>query len=208
VQADDALETFHRRYYDSGVWTDTQWLGVPVQKCPLDLWVYQELLGETRPGLIVETGTAAGGSALYLASICDLLGRGHIVTIDVAEADRPRHPRISYHHGSSTDPAIVERVRRMTAGAPSGVMVVLDSDHSAAHVAAELEAYAAFVTPGHYLIVEDTNVNGHPVLPEHGAGPTEALEAFLAEHGAAFEVDRTREKFGLTFNPGGYLRRR
>jgi cephalosporin hydroxylase len=183
-------------------------LGAPAQKCPLDLWIYQEILFETRPGLIVETGTAAGGSALFLASICDLLGHGHVVTIDVAEGERPPHPRISYLHGSSTDPVIVAQVQRMAATA-DGVMVVLDSEHACEHVLAELEAYGPLVTPGCYLIVEDTNVNGHPVLAEHGPGPAEAVETFLANGaGALFDVDRDRERLLLSFNPGGYLRRR
>jgi hypothetical protein len=73
-------------------------------------------------GLIVETGTAAGGSALFLASICELLGHGNVVTIDVAEGERPPHPRISYLHGSSTDAVIVAQVQRMAAGA-EGVML-------------------------------------------------------------------------------------
>jgi cephalosporin hydroxylase len=84
---------------------------------------------------------------------------------------------------------------------------VLDSDHACEHVLAELEAYGPLVTPGCYLIVEDTNVNGHPVLAEHGPGPAEAVETFLAT-GAIFDVDRDRERLLLTFNPGGYLRRR
>jgi cephalosporin hydroxylase len=198
---------FHRRYYDSRVWLNaTSWLGVPAQKCPLDLWVYQELLHESRPGLIVETGTADGGSALYLANVCDQLEHGHVITVDVEERERPAHPRIRYLHGSSTDPQVVEQVRLTAAGAAT-VMVILDSDHAAGHVTAELDAYAPLVTPGSYLIVEDTNVNGRPVLPEHGPGPAEALEGWLPGH-PEFEVDRSREKFGLTFNPGGYLRRR
>ena len=200
-------DAFHRLYYDAAeqTWQATTWLGYPTAKCPLDLWIYQEILAETRPGLIIETGTYAGGSALYLANVCDLLEHGLIVTIDIAEQERPQHPRIRYLHGSSTDPAIVEQVRTMTLDA-SAVMVVLDSNHSAEHVLAELEAYAPLVTPGCYLIVEDTNVNGRPVLPEHGPGPAEALETFL-DGDDRFEVDRDREKLLLTFNPGGYLRR-
>ena len=72
-------------------------MGTPVLKCPLDLWMYQEILIHTRPDVIVETGTHMGGSALYLAGICDLLGHGRIVTIDVEEREgRPEHPRILY----------------------------------------------------------------------------------------------------------------
>jgi cephalosporin hydroxylase len=203
---DDVINGFHRAYYDSRVWTTTAWLSVPTQKCPLDLWIYQELLTEFAPDLIVETGTADGGSALFLANVCDLLSNGRIVTIDVLHAKRPAHPRVRYLTGSSIEPGIVAAIRHEAQDAAS-VLVVLDSDHSASHVLAELDAYAPLVTPGSYLIVEDTNVNGHPVLPEHGPGPAEALQNWLPDH-PDFEVDRGREKFGMTFNPGGYLRRR
>lgn len=200
------IDEFHRLYYDSSVWMHTYWLGVLAQKCPLDLWVYQEILHESRPDLIVETGTYAGGSALYLASVCDLLGVGRVLSIDVeARDDRPRHARITYLTGSSIDPAIVAEVRRRIDPAER-VMVILDSDHSQAHVEAELAAYAPLVTVGSYLVVEDTNVNGHPVLPAFGPGPMEAVRGFVAAH-PEFTVDRGREKLLMGFNPGGWLRR-
>ena len=85
-------------------------------------------------------------------------------------------------------------------------MVVLDSDHSKAHVRRELDRYREFVTVGSYLVVEDTNVNGHPVMPEHGPGPFEAVQEFLPEH-PEFQIDHAREKFLLTYFPGGYLKR-
>ncbi len=85
-------------------------------------------------------------------------------------------------------------------------MVVLDSDHSAAHVGKELEIYAPLVTPGCYMVVEDTNVNGHPISPDFGPGPWEAVEAFLSRR-TDFVADGSREKFILTFNPRGFLRR-
>jgi cephalosporin hydroxylase len=200
------VDEFHRLYYDSSVWMHTYWMGVSAQKCPLDLWVYQEILHESRPDLIVETGTHSGGSALFFASMCDLLGRGEVVTIDVQPRDnRPSHPRITYLTGSSIDPAMVTEVRRRIAPA-ARVMVVLDSDHSQGHVEAELAAYAPLVTVDSYLVVEDTNVNGHPVLPGFGPGPMEAVERFLSEH-VEFVVDRGREKLLMGFNPGGWLRR-
>ena len=86
-------------------------------------------------------------------------------------------------------------------------MVVLDSDHSQENVLRELEVYAPLVTPGQYLVVEDTNVNGHPVLPEHGPGPYEAVQQFLAGT-SDFEFDPQCERFLFTQNPGGWLRRR
>jgi cephalosporin hydroxylase len=107
--------------------------------------------------------------------------------------------------GRSTDSDVVARVAREVAGARA-VMVLLDSDHSYANVLAELRAYHGFVTPGSYCVVEDGNIGGHPVAREFGAGPLEAVRTFLAETDA-FAVDREREKFYLTFNPGGYLRR-
>jgi len=189
------------------VWKDTYWLGVPTQKCPLDLWIYQELLHEQRPDLIIETGTAHGGSALYMACVCDQLGRGEIVTVDIYPIEaRPVHDRVTYVAGSSTDPGVVSEVERLADGREC-VLVILDSDHARDHVLEELRIYGRLVTPGSYLVVEDTNVNGHPVFPEHGPGPMEALETFLAET-EEFETDVTREKFFLSFNPRGFLRRK
>jgi cephalosporin hydroxylase len=204
-----ATEKFHVAYYDAWLARqgsmDLAWFGYRTMKSPMDMWMYQEILTETKPDLIVECGTAFGGSSLFLASLLDLLGRGEVVTIDIeARPGQPSHPRIRRLIGSSIDPGIVDEVRRRAAGRRT--MVILDSDHSAAHVGAELEAYRGLVSPGCYLIVEDTNVNGHPVVPEHGPGPMEAVDAFLA--GAPeFVADRERERFMLTLNPRGYLRR-
>jgi cephalosporin hydroxylase len=204
------VDAFHRLYYETGLaggtWTDTRFLGVPTLKCPLDLWLYQELLHELRPGLVVETGTAHGGSALYLATLCEVGGGGEVISIDLEERpDRPRHPRLTYLTASSTDPAAVRRVAERARGVDT-VLVVLDSDHRRDHVLAELRAYAPLVTPGSYLVVEDTNVNGHPVYEEFGPGPMEAVEDFLKEHDE-FAVDPAREKLLLTFSPRGWLRK-
>ncbi len=203
-------EQFHKMYYDAGAmggtWSETYWLGTRVAKCPFDLWTYQEILQEVRPDLIVECGTLYGGSAAYLASLCDLLDQGRILTIDVIpHDDRPRHPRITYIEGSSTAPEIVSRIAEEVREKET-VLVILDSDHRKKHVLEEMRYYADLVSVGSYLVVEDTNINGHPVAPEFGPGPMEALEAFLAEDDR-FEVDESKEKFFLTFNPRGYLRK-
>lgn len=206
----DVVDHFHRLYYDAGQFGKTLkrtfWLGVPTSKCPLDMWLYQEMLFELRPDVIIETGTAKGGSALFLACICDLIGHGKIITIDVQPpAAPPAHTRIQYLHGSSVAPDIVAAVRAQV-GPTDRVMVILDSDHSREHVLQELHTYAPFVTKESYLVVEDTNVNGHPVYPDHGPGPMEAVQEFLADN-RDFIVDRDKEKFYLTLNPQGYLRR-
>jgi cephalosporin hydroxylase len=205
------LRRFSELYYTGPAagarpFEDTHWMGVPALKCPLDLWVYQELLFRLRPGLIVETGTRHGGTALYLAHLCDLLGRGRVASVDIEALPRPQHPRIRYLKGSSTDPGIVGAVAAMKEPG-AGMLVILDSDHRCEHVLAELEHYGALLQAGDYLIVEDTNLNGHPVAPSHGPGPHEAVEAFLLRH-PEFVRDRGCEKFLLTFNPGGFLQRR
>jgi cephalosporin hydroxylase len=207
---DQVTDGFHRLYYErgeaGGTWKDTTFLGVTTWKVPLDLWVYQELLAELRPGLIIETGTAHGGSALYLATMCETLGGGEVVSVDIGHwPDRPAHPRLTYLTASSTDPEVVAQVAERAASA-GAVLVVLDSDHSRDHVLAELRAYAPMVTPGSYLVVEDTNINGHPVYEAFGPGPMEAVQDFLMERDD-FEVDHSREKFLFTFNPGGWLRK-
>lgn len=203
-----ATAWFHRFYYLAmdRTWENTRWLGRRIQKFPGDVWIYQEILAELRPDLIIETGTNWGGSAYFLASICDLLGHGRVVSIDIAaKPGLPEHERIAYLAGSSTAADTVARVRAMTEGA-STVLVILDSDHSYEHVSDELRAYSELVTPGSYLIVEDTNIAGHPVLRKLPRGPYEAVEDFL-DHDSRFERDTAREKFMVTFNPGGYLRR-
>jgi cephalosporin hydroxylase len=208
MRAPATVAKFHRLYYGDTdrTWSNTTWLGVRVFKCPLDLWVYQELIGRIRPDLVIETGTAAGGSALYLASCLDLVGNGRLLTVDIVKRDdRPDHARITYLTGSSVSDEVFAAVSAAAAFAET-VMVILDSDHSAAHVLRELRLYAPLVTAGSYVIVEDTNVNGHPILRSHGPGPHEAVETFLGEE-PAFVRDAECEKFFMTFNPGGYLRR-
>jgi cephalosporin hydroxylase len=206
---EQVVDDFHRLYYNSntfgGTWRDTFWMGVPIWKCPLDMWIYQEILFDVRPDVIVETGTAFGGSALFLANVCDLLGKGKVVTVDIQNRpNRPRHERIQYISGSSTADDVVEQVHRDIDGGK--VLVILDSDHSKGHVLEELMIYSRFVQEGSYVIVEDSNVNGHPVMPEFGPGPMEAIQDFLKEN-QDFVVDESKEKFYMTFNPRGYLKK-
>ncbi len=204
------VRKFGNLYYDQWLrkGADTlnlSWFGYRLTKCPLDLWIYQELLVRTRPDVVVETGTYQGGSALYLAMIMDHLGHGRVMTIDIEpRPGLPEHPRISYVVGSSVDGAIVDQVR--TAVGTQRAMVVLDSDHRAAHVYDEMTAYSPLVHTGDYLIVEDTNLNGHPVWPHFGPGPWEAVDRFLSESDE-FEIDRRCDRFLLTAQPRGFLRR-
>jgi cephalosporin hydroxylase len=210
AQTTAIVDRFHDLYYegneDTGpIYKHTYWMGVPCEKCPLDLWIYQEILAEVRPDLIIETGTRFGGSALFMAHMLDILGKGEIITIDIDDTiARPSHPRITYVHGSSSDAQLIES---LLAGRHNEVrLVILDSDHSKAHVDQELDLLAGQVSVGSYLIVEDTNINGHPTFAAFGPGPYESVEQFLETH-PEFVVDLSREKFLLTFNPRGFLRR-
>lgn len=198
--ANEIIHDFHTLYYTNSkrTWENTFYNGIPIAKCPLDLWIYGEIIFETGPDLIIETGTWNGGSAHWLADHSD----AEVYTIDINDpGDRPPHDGVTYDHASSTDPEVVKRVQILPG---TRVMVILDSDHSADHVYDELNLWAEWVTPGCYLIVEDTNVSGG------GNDAMRGLKNWLADphHREMFETDREREKFFLTFNPDGYLRRR
>jgi cephalosporin hydroxylase len=209
---DKIVNDFQRLYFDAYLlgktWSEAYWNGIPIFKNPADLWVYQELIYDLKPDFIIETGTCAGGSAHYLASMCELFGKGQVITIDLIKhlKGQPAHDRLTYLVGSSTSQAIDDQLKTMI---PEGstVMVVLDSDHRGPHVLDELRLYAKFVTPGSYMIVEDSYLNGRPAKPNFGPGPAEAIEQFLEETDE-FYVDREKEKFLSTFNPGGYLRKK
>ncbi len=209
------------QYYSSNVWNgNTKFFGFPVCNNPCDCWVLQEIIFETRPTVIIETGTWYGGSALYLAILGDILC-GHcgvdpkVITIDINETEhKPIHKRIKYLVGSSVSKRILDEVGKLIKKEDK-VMVILDSNHNDFYVEKELKGYSKLVTKGMYLIVNDTHLNGNPIalhpadLKEaklSGRGPNEAIIEFLKTN-KEFEVDKSREKFLLTFCPGGYLRR-
>lgn len=195
------------------------WLGVPIIQMPPDLVAVQEILWDARPDVIIETGVARGGSLIFYASILQLLGKGRVIGIDIDI--RPhnrdsieRHPlahRIELVAGSSVDAATVARVRRsIPAGA--SVMVILDSNHTHAHVLDELRLYAPLVTRGQFLIVADTMVERIPAQAHRprpwgpGNNPETALDAYLAETDR-FERDPfVNAKLLISSSPGGYLR--
>ena len=141
---------------------------------------------------VVEVGTGQGGSALFWVDC----GAIHVWTIDVVAPTIPfTDSRVTFLHGDS-----LEKIPNVW-----DAIVVLDGDHHAEQVRKELDAYASLILSSGYLIVCDTHFNGHPIAPEFGPGPWEAVEVFLATH-TDFVRDRDVEPL-LTFNPGGYLRR-
>ena len=198
VASDLSVDQFHIVAYNAAQegrsWGGATYMGIKLWKWPCDLALYSEIVWELKPRLIIETGTAFGGSALYFAHLLDAIGTGKVVSIDLqaVQNNYPRHPRITYLGGhSSRDAAVVFEVQRIYDFTGGPTLVVLDSDHAKAHVLGELWVYASFVPPGSWLVVEDTNVNGHPVYPEHGPGPQEALDEWLPKH-PDFKVDERR----------------
>lgn len=202
-----------RLFHELNIWQNMWFLGIPIQKNPCDLWMMQQVIYETRPDVIVETGTFRGGSALYFAHVLEGMGLhdSKVITIDVEvacteAATLPLWQKyVQFIHGSSVEPNVVQAIREACQG--KRVMVVLDSVHEKDHVLRELELYAPLVSPGCYIIVEDTNSDGVPVFPG-SVGPTAALmEFFKTPLGQQFEQDASREAMVLTFNPGGWLKR-
>jgi cephalosporin hydroxylase len=186
---------------------NVRWLGVPVWQDVMSLWTIQETIAEIRPSLIIETGTNQGGSALFYASLCDLMGKGSVVTVDIEKMHELSHPRIEWLIGSSVAPEILSRVAARVAAAEGPVMVILDSDHSQSHVERELESYSPFVTPGSYLLVQDGIIDVLEMFAAGRPGPLPALEQFVANH-PHFEVDDARcQRFIVTHHPRGWLRR-
>lgn len=166
-----------------------------------------------RPEVFVEIGIKRGGLTHYIASLFDLIygadrSKGKVVGIDVgtkaAKAAVGRHPRVELVEGSSTDATTFEQVNGLCSGRPA--MVLLDSDHTEAHVRAELDLYHRLVPVGGYVIVNDTNIGGHPALEWKESSPWDAVHSFVDEH-PEFVIDPDCEKHLLTQCPDGFLRR-
>lgn len=204
---DFVVDEFHKVVYNaSSPWFMSLWRGWPITKNPCDLMMMQRLVHSVQPDLIIETGTASGGSALFWADMCQLNGKGRVISVDIHPQDYlPKHERITFMRGSSIDGQIQEELF-VAASQCKSVLVNLDSDHSKDHVLAEMEFYGQLVTPGSYMIVEDSNINGNPVFTGYGPGPMEAIHAFLPEH-PEFMIDKSCESYLLTFHPDGWLKK-
>jgi cephalosporin hydroxylase len=194
------------------------WMGRPIIQFPQDMIAMQEIVWDTKPDLIIETGIAHGGSLIYYASLMELLGGDRQVLgidVDIREHNRAeieKHPmakRIRMIEGSSVD----EKVAQQVANAATGrTMVVLDSNHTHEHVLQELRLYAPLVTKGCYLVVFDTLLEDMPddLIQGRpwgkGNNPKTAVHEFLKTD-SRFEIDKSiQHKLLITVAPDGYLR--
>lgn len=202
------------------------WLGRPIIQLPEDIIRIQEVIHRVQPDVIIETGVAHGGSLVLYASLCKVIGKGRVVGIDIeirphnrkAIVEHPLANFITLIEGSSTAPETVESVRSLVRPGER-VLVLLDSNHSYAHVAAELDAYAPLVTPDSYLVATDGIMydladapRGRPEWTDDH--PMRAAEDFSRSH-PEFELQQPPWPFNeselqhnITHWPGAWLRRR
>jgi cephalosporin hydroxylase len=201
-------------------------MGRPIIQLPEDMVRTQEVIHRVQPDVIIETGVAHGGSLIYYASLCKALGRGRVIGIDIEIRPHNRQaieshllaPYITLLEGSSTSPEIVGQARSLVKPGEK-VLILLDSNHTKEHVAAELEAYHSLVTPGSYLVATDGIMKDLHDVPrgqpewtwDH---PTAAAEEFAAAH-PEFELaqppwlfNESGLKHNITHWPGAWLRRR
>lgn len=206
TEDDITREKFFSLYFSSGALNNTHYMGVQTLKCPLDLWLYQEVFQKQRPTFVIETGTFNGGSALYMAHMLENMGGpGRVVSIDIDSKVYPQHPRITYINGSSTDPEVVQKVKDMIKPTDK-VMVILDSDHTTKHVSEEMRLYSPMVSADQYMIVEDTFIFNS----ESGESPRISVQKFMEDeqNQKNWVIDLGKHKFQITLNPYGYLYKR
>ena len=189
------------------IMTKTTYFGIRTLKSPNDFWVYQEIIFEKKPDVIIEIGNHRGGSTLALAHICDRLDHGRIIGLDISHAEVSeyvkKHPRITLIEGDAC--LFFEKIRKLILK-EERVLVIEDSAHTYDNTLKVLRTYSALIKPGDYFIVEDSICHhGLSVGPE--PGPYEAIETF-ANANSDFEIDREKESFLITWNPKGYLKRR
>jgi cephalosporin hydroxylase len=215
---DDLALRWTRRMWGVELWKNVSWLGFPIQQWPTDMVVLQEIVFAERPKVIIETGSNCGGSAVYFASLLQLLGGGKVISIDIHPIpeefrkrinDLPFADSIHFVEGDSAADNTLLRVRELV-GDESDVFVLLDSDHGYEHVKREIAAYAGFVPDGGAFVVGDTICRELSVLPGLAAwaedNPRRAVDEFLAGN-EEFARESRYEKFKVTFFPGGFLRR-
>jgi len=185
------------------------WMGVRALKNPLDAWIYQEIIFETKPDIIIEIGSKEGGSTLYFAQLLELMKHGNIISIDIDRTNyHINHERITAITGNSSSTEVVEQVKSLCKSANS-ILVMHDGAHDKEQVLRDIHTYESLVTIGSYFIIEDGIVDlfkPHEGVGNFEAGPLAAVTQFLSEQNN-FIVDLSRERYLITYNPHGFLKR-
>lgn len=198
----EAVDKFHKIYYNSGAYQFTEWEGIRIYKYPSDLFLYSEIIFKNKPDIIIETGTLYGGSALFFARLFDIIGNGRVISMDITYKNTPKHPRIKYIISNSVEPSLIIQLKKLCKN--KKIMVILDSNHHKEHVLREMELYGELVSKNQYMVVEDGSI-GHIVFKNFGEGPYEAIKSFMFKN-SDFKIDKKIEnKFLITQNTNGYL---
>ena len=179
-----------------------KWMGLRIQKNPIDMWIYQDIIYQNKPDFLIECGTAFAGSACYFASLFEVMGNGNVITIDIGKSeeyieqipDRLKD-RVEFFRGPTNHEYILSEIDKMVNG--KKVMVVLDSAHDAANVYGEMIAYHNIVTPGQYMVIEDI----------YQGGPGKAIGTYMEKYDD-LEIVHDYDFFEDSFNFGGYLRKK
>jgi cephalosporin hydroxylase len=203
---------YHKWYYERDkVWQGTRFLGITTMKSVSDMWNYQEIITDIKPAVIVEFGSFAGGSAIFF----NMIGRAvnpdlRVLSVDIDHGLLdPRvkdYPEIEFLESSSTADGVIGRIAEMRAAHPGPAFFILDSDHSKAHVLNEMLGIRDVLQADDYVVVEDANVNGHPVAKNWGPGPFEAMEEYFRRYPHDYLRDSEREhKFAFSLATSRFL---
>ena len=221
LSLEDIIDTFHCLFWWSEIHhsgPQKEYNGVAIHKCPFDMFNYQHIMFTQQPDYVIECGAYQGGSTLFFADTLDLIGKGKVISVDICERDETWYPKVREHkrtiliQGSSTDPAVVNRVKDIMKDSKS-TFVILDSLHTKEHVLSEMKIYSDLLFSGNYMIVEDGNLNGHPLPPQwhtqtaNEGGPFEAIEEFMKVN-TGFHIDKEYENRSLfSYAPSGYIKK-
>ena len=217
------IKRFIDIYSQAELWRQTTWLGVSSVQTPCDNWVMQEIIYEVKPDFIIETGTLQGGTTLYYASVLEQVNKnGKVLTVDIEDSRDKKaleselfKERVEFIKGDSVSQEVIdkigERVKNHT------VLVTLDSLHTKEHVLKELKLYSQFVSPGSYIVVQDTywdlmarsmkkDLVARGWMENRAEGPLGGVKEFLKTNDN-FQIDKSKEKYLLTWYTSGYLKR-
>ena len=211
------VHQYHKWWHQSNIWMRSTWRGVVTHKAPTDMWNYQEILHDLKPALVIEFGTRFGGAILYYSDVMKNVygseGKYKLLTVDIEPWNIDKQvfsePNVEILTSPSSSRRVQERIAHIRKELQGPAFAILDADHAEESVLLELQMLVPVLKPGDYVIVEDTNLDGHEfaVAPGWGPCPYDAITKFMAMNRDIFERDLEREvKFGFSQAYAGFLR--